>query len=87
MIIVTLSFTVQIASNSPAFRGFAIQARESTPSFSSSAAFVGEFVNPPPGANWEIWNCAAVSQHLIMCAMIIVQNLHGTGILIPKQMK
>ena len=55
-----LSYVVRIETSGPLYRGFAIQARESTPSFSSSAAFVGEFVNPPPGANWEIWNCVNV---------------------------
>lgn len=61
-------FAVRIASSAQAFRGFAIQARESTPSFSSAADFVGEFVNPPPGANWEIWNCGAVR----LCSTIII---------------
>ena len=55
-----LLYIVRIESSGPAFRGFAIQARESTPSFSPTANFAGEFINPPPGANWQIWNCAAV---------------------------
>ena len=55
-------YLVRVETSGTPFRGFAIQARESTPSFSSSATFVGEFVNaPPPGGNWRIWNCAAVS--------------------------
>ncbi len=58
---VLMLFTVRIESSGPTFRGFAIQARESTPSFSSTAEFVGEFVNPPPaGGDWQIWNCGAV---------------------------
>ena len=54
-------FTVQIESSGPTYRGFAIQARESTPSFSSAAPFVGEFVNAPAVGDWQIWNCGAVS--------------------------
>ena len=52
-------YLVRVETSGAPFRGFAIQARESTPSFSTSAAFVGEFVNA--GGNWRIWNCAAVS--------------------------
>ena len=49
---------VQIETTGPSYRGFAIQARESTPSFSSTAAFVGQFINPP--AETRIWDCDAV---------------------------
>jgi hypothetical protein len=59
-VVLYILFTVRIASSGPIFRGFAIQARESTPSFSSTAEFVGEFVNPPAVGDWRIWNCGAV---------------------------
>ena len=49
---------VRIETSDQSYRGFAIQAREFTPSFSSAAAFVGEFVNPPQDT--RIWSCAAV---------------------------
>ena len=54
-------FLVRIESSGPKFRGFAIQARESTESFTKEAKFVGEFVNPPAKGDWRIWHCAAVS--------------------------
>ena len=53
--------SVRIESSGPTFRGFAVQARESTESFSREAKFVGEFVNPPASGEWRIWNCVAVS--------------------------
>ena len=68
-------FAVRIESSAQAFRGFAIQARESTPSFSSAAEFVGEFVNPPPGANWQIWSCGAVR----LCSTIFTLHPGGPG--------
>ena len=44
------------------FRGFAVQAQESTESFNmQKPKFVGEFVNPPAKGDWRIWHCAAVS--------------------------
>ena len=66
MIIIMLQFlsvllSVRIESSGPKFRGFAVQARESTESFTRGAKFVGEFVNPPVNAEWRIWHCAAVS--------------------------
>ena len=56
--IMTVFSAVRIETTGQTYRGFAIQARESTPSFSSTAAFVGQFVNPP--AETRIWDCAAV---------------------------
>ena len=57
------SFLVRIETTGPTFRGFAIQAHEATASFDNNAAFMGEFVNPPAGGDWRIWNCAAVSHN------------------------
>ena len=57
----SLLFSVRIESSGPKFCGFAVQARESTESFTRGAKFVGEFVNPPVNAEWRIWHCAAVS--------------------------
>ena len=61
-------YVVRIATSDSAqtFRGFAIQARESTETFTNDASFLGQFVNAPPGGDWKIWRCAAVSQQLFL---------------------
>ena len=69
---------VRIETSGPEFRGFAIQARESTATFSSSAAFVGEFVNPPSGGDWRIWTCDAVSNSY-HCKKMYNSYMHVTN--------
>ena len=67
MIIYSLYYyVVRIATSDSAqtFRGFAIQARESTENFMNSASFLGQFVNAPDGGDWRIWACDVVSQQL-----------------------
>ena len=61
-------FIVRVATSDPAqtFRGFAIQARESTETFSSEASFLGEFVNAPASGDWRIWSCDAVRQLVLI---------------------
>ena len=65
MVLYIFSLSVRIESSGPEFRGFAVQARESTESFNKNAKFVGEFVNPPTSGEWRIWHCAAVSFHYL----------------------
>ena len=60
LLLYVLCTAVRVEGIGATFRGFAIQAREATPSFTNAAAFVGQFVNP--ASDWEIWNCAAVSR-------------------------
>ena len=64
-------YVVRIATSDPAqpFRGFAIQARQSTENFTNDASFLGQFVNAPDDGDWRIWDCATVSQHSIQCMM------------------
>jgi hypothetical protein len=62
---------VRIESSGPKFRGFAVQARESTESFTKGAKFVGEFVNPPAKGEWRIWRCAAVRIITLIIVLIL----------------
>ena len=57
-----ISFSVRVQASDPAqpFRGFVVQARESTASFTNEAAFVGMFVDAPEAGDWQIWECDAV---------------------------
>ena len=64
----TAPVRVQTSDSTMTFRGFAVQSRQSTPTFSSDANFLGSFTNAPPGGDWQLWNCpsAPVSTHLAM---------------------
>ena len=53
---------MRVATSSTEFRGFAIQARQSTESFTDDAAFMGQFETTPDSENWKIWSCGAVRQ-------------------------
>ena len=50
------------SSDSTTFRGFAIQARQSTEAFSNDASFLGQFDSNSAVAasDWKIWECATV---------------------------
>ena len=52
---------VRLQASGATFRGFVVQAREASDSFTNDAAFVGEFVNPPAAGDWKIWSCGTVS--------------------------
>ena len=57
-----LVFAVRVQTSDPTmtFRGIVMQARQSTPTFSNDASFVGSFTMPPAEGDWRIWSCAAV---------------------------
>ena len=71
----TVPVRVQTIDSTMTFRGFAVQSRQSTPTFSSDANFLGSFTNAPSGGDWQLWNCpsAPVSTHLAM----ITSSLSG----------
>ena len=64
------------ASEGNQFRGFAIQARETSVDFASSSGdpLVGVFTNAPAvGGDWQIWFCpGGVSQYLYYIVMVYI---------------
>lgn len=59
--------TVRLESTAPdtdPFRGFAVQARRSTPAFDENAAFEGDFINA--AGLWDLWACNRVGGYVFV---------------------
>lgn len=59
--ILYVAVRIQSSDSAQQFRGFAIQARESTDSFSNDAAYLGQFDSASASGDWKIWACTTVS--------------------------
>ena len=74
------------ASGGNQFRGFAIQARETSVDFASSSSnpLVGAFTNAPAvGGDWQIWSCpGGVSIYIIYTCSNGTLQLQYIGIFI-----
>ena len=53
----TVPVRVQTSDPTMTFRGFVVQSRQSTPTFSNDADSLGSFTNAPSGGDWQLWNC------------------------------
>lgn len=59
--ILYVAVRIQSSDSAQQFRGFAIQARESTDSFSNDATYLGQFDSASASGDWKIWACTTVS--------------------------
>ena len=70
----TVPVRVQTSDPTMTFRGFVVQSRQSTPTFSNDANSLGSFTNAPSGGDWQLWNCpsAPVSTYSCSCMLVIL---------------